>query len=182
MRRGWFMPAVVTLLGANTAVYLVSGTPSEALDSAAWFILLALFLLETGRTLGRRAAVVARLARIAAAAALVAALAGYVREEEWLDVLNTALWIAVVALLELKVRSPDAVKRHRAGFAAAAAALYAGLAAVVAAWLWRGDGFGAYDAALWLAAFGALEMNLLGLIGSRWRATAPSPSSPEKPS
>ena len=165
------MAAVFVLLGVNTGVFLASGTPSEALDSVAWFVLLALFMLETGRTLTMRVAAAARIARLVAAVALVAALAGYVREEEWLDVLNTTQWIAVVALLELEVRSPDAVRRHRAGFAAAAAALYAGLAALVLAWLWRGDWFGAYDAALWLVAFGVLEMNVLGLIGSNRRVT-----------
>jgi len=37
--------------------------------------------------------------------------------------------------------------------------------ALVAAWLWRGDWFDAYDAALWLVAFATLEMDLLSFIG-----------------
>ena len=32
----------------------------------------------------------------------------------------------------------------------------------VAAWLWRGEWFEAYDAALWLIAFATLEMDVLG--------------------
>ena len=34
--------------------------------------------------------------------------------------------------------------------------------ALVAAWLWRGEWFEAYDAALWLIAFATLEMDVLG--------------------
>jgi hypothetical protein len=42
------MAAIFTLLAINTAVFLASGTPSEALDSIAWLMLLVLFELETG--------------------------------------------------------------------------------------------------------------------------------------
>jgi hypothetical protein len=163
------MAAIFTLLVANTLTYLAAGTPSEALDSIAWLILLALFELETGHAarLGDpRATAAVRAVRILAAVALIAALAGYVHGNEWLDALNVGLWIAVVALLELEVRRPEAVTRHRAMFSATALVLYAGLSALVAAWLWRGDWFDAYDAALWLVAFATLEMDVLGLAPS----------------
>jgi len=52
--------------------------------------------------------------------------------------------------------------QNRPAFAAAAIVLYAGLTALVAAWLWRGEWFEAYDAALWLIAFATLEMDVLG--------------------
>jgi hypothetical protein len=85
-------------------------------------------------------------------------------EEEWLDTLNIGLWCAVVALLEFEVRYPDALMRHRSAWGGAAIALYSGLVALVAAWLWRGEWFDAYDAALWLVAFAMLEMDVLGFI------------------
>jgi hypothetical protein len=97
-----------------------------------------------------------------AAAALAAAAAGYVRGKEWLDAINIGLWIGVVALLEIEVRRPDAVMRYRGGFLAVTTVLYAGLVGLVLAWLLRGEWFDAYDAALWLAAFATLEMDLLG--------------------
>ena len=134
---------------------------------AAIFTLLALFELETG-CIGRlregRSIPAIRAIRLAAVAALVAAMIGYVYEKEWLDTLNVGLWSAVVSLLEFEVRRPDVVMRHRSSFAAAAIVLYAGLFALVAAWLWRGEWFEAYDAALWLVAFATLEMDVLGFI------------------
>jgi len=161
--RSWFTAAVFALLVLNAAIYLGSGTLSEGFDSLAWLVLLALFQLETGsgRALRARSAVAAVHAiRLAALAAIGAAAAGFLYNNEWLDAANSALWIAVVVLLEAGVRRPAVVAAHQASFAAAAAALYAGLVAVALVWLWQGEWFDAYDAALWLTAFATIEMNI----------------------
>ena len=159
-----FRRAIFALLVGNTAYYVIAGTVSKGLDAAAWFVLLSLFALETGwpgalRTRGARIAV--RGARLAAAAAIAAAGIAYLVEKNWLDVLNTALWIAVVVMLEFEVRCPRAVERYRIAFAATAVVLYTGLALLVFAWLWRGEWFDAYDALLWIIAFALIEMDLL---------------------
>ena len=67
----------------------------------------------------------------------------------------------MVALLEFEIRRPAAVAVHRVRFMAAAAALYSGLGALVLVWLWRGEWFDAYDAALWLVAFATIELKVL---------------------
>ncbi len=150
------------LVACNTAYWVIGGTVSEAIDAVAWFALLALFQLETGFKLSlARAAGVIRIARIGAAIAVGAAAIGYVNEHEWLDAINTGLWIAVVVLLELELRRPGAVARQRMLFAATAATLYAGIAALVVVWAWRGEWFDAYDAMLWLGAFAMIEMDVL---------------------
>jgi len=161
----WFKAAIIALLAVNTAVFLASGTLSEALDSLAWLTLLVSFELETGRRewfRGRWRTIALRGARLLAAAMLAAAAAGYVRGKEWLDAINIGLWIGVVALLEFEVRRPDAAMRHRGRFLAVTTVLYAGLVGLALTWLLRGEWFDAYDAALWLAAFATLEMDLLG--------------------
>ena len=155
---------VFALLAFNTAAYLVSGSASEAIDSVAWLTLLVLFELETGhasRFQQTRPRAVIRGVRLVATAALIAALLGYWQEHAWLDFVNVALWIGVVALLELGVRRPDVVARHRHGFVGANALLFAALIGLVLAWLLRHEWFDAYDAALWLAAFAMLEAGLL---------------------
>jgi hypothetical protein len=156
----WLKALVIALLACNTAVYVASGTLSEAFDSAAWLALLASFELETGFS-GRfsegRATAVLRGVRLAAAAAILAAAIGYVRGNDWLDAINLGLWIAIVILLELDVRA----ERARPGFMAITLMLYAGLAVLVVAWAWRGEWFDAYDALLWLIAFFTIEINVL---------------------
>jgi hypothetical protein len=158
----WFKVALLGLLAWNTAVYVHSGTRSEALDSVAWLVLLVLFELETGfggRFGEGRMATVLRAVRLLAAAALCVATAGYLQEKEWLDATNISLWIALVALFELQVRRET--HRNRAWFAATAAAMLAGLCALVVAWARRGEWFDAYDALLWLAALAVIELNIL---------------------
>jgi len=156
----WLKAAVFALLACNTAVYVVSGTLSEALDSAAWLALLASFELETGFS-GRfsegRATVVLRSVRLAAAAAILAAAIGYARGNDWLDAINLGLWIAVVVLLEFDVRAAQA----RLWLTAITFVLYTGLAVLVMAWAWRGEWFDAYDALLWIIAFFTIEINVL---------------------
>lgn len=162
----WFKAAIFGLLACNSAIYAASGSPSEALDSIAWLALLVAFELETGLrgrfAEGGRAALL-RGIRLVAAAAILAAGIGYVRDGEWLDAANIGLWIAVVALLEFEVRHGSFVALHRASFETLAAALYAALGVVVLVWLWQEEWFDAYDAFLWLVAFAAIEMNLLGV-------------------
>jgi len=153
--------AVFALLVCNTAYYLFGGTWTEALDAVAWFTLLTLFALETGFDVRSRSVMAAnRGVRLAAATAIGAAAIGYAWRNEWLDTVNTALWIAVVVLLEFEVRFPGAVAR-RTWIAGTAAVLYAGLGALVPTWAWRGEWFDAYDAVLWLAAFAMIELDIL---------------------
>ena len=158
------MKAVLfALLVANTVWYIVAGTTSKALDAAAWLVLLALYDAEIRFSAAlavppRRLAL--RIARLLAAAGVIAATAGYVFEDNALDAANSALWIAVVVLLEIQFRFPRAVARARVAFTGAAVVLYGSLAVLIGLWAVRGEWFDAYDAAVWLAAFVLIEMNV----------------------
>jgi hypothetical protein len=165
----WFKAAIFALLAINAVAFVFAGTVSEALDSVAWFVLLALFEVETTRMDWARrqpTAAAMRLIRLGATLAIGVAATGYLYDHAWPDAMNAWLWIGVVVLLEFEVRKPDAVRAHRASFGAVATTLYSGLIGVVATWLWRGEWFDAYDALLWIIAFGALEMNLLNIARS----------------
>lgn len=177
----WFKAGVFTLLACNAAYYLLLGTVSQALDATAWLILLALFELETGRGdwfRGKRAAAGVRGTRLVAAAAVITAALGYVFEREWLEALNSLLWIAVVAVLEIEVRYPRSVQRHRGWFAGVATTIYTGLAALVPAWAWRGEWFDAYDALLWLVAFVTIEINVLNISHAGYPGAGAATSKP----
>ncbi len=158
-----FKTAVYVLLAANLALYALFGSANELVDSVAWVALLALFEIETAHG-ARLSALEIRLVhvlRLVAAAGVLAAAAGYVAEAEWLDAANAWLWVAVVVLLEIEVRFPAAVGRRRESFLIAAAVLYSALLLPVPVWAWQGAWLDAWDAALWLAAFFAIELNVL---------------------
>lgn len=158
-----FKRAVYALLALNIALYALFGTATQIIDSAAWIVLLALFEIETahGASLTPRRRLAVHLVRFTAAVGVLAAAIGYVLEREWLDAANTWLWVAVVVLLEIEVRFPLAVERRQRLFWSCTGALYAALGALVLAWAWHGEWLDAWDAALWLTAFFAIELNVL---------------------
>lgn len=156
-----YRATLYVLLITNTLYFAWAGTRSEALDAAAWLVLLALFDIET-RWTGwfvhdpRRALL--RGLRLLAAAGVIAAMLGYTLEDDARDAVNSVLWIAVVILLEAEVRFPELVSKARKAFVVTAALLYGGLALLVLLWAVDGLWFDAYDALLWLIAFATLEL------------------------
>lgn len=160
----FFKPAIFALLAANAVIYATTGRASEGIDALAWFALLVLFEVEARSprwTRGTRTAAALDLLRFSAAVAIAVAAFAFVREGAWLDAINAWLWIGVVAVLELEVRMPSLVTQHRMLFAAASVALYGALVIIALTWLALGAWFNAYDAALWIAAFVLIEMDLL---------------------
>ncbi len=156
-------PALFALLAVNAAVYAASGRFSEGLDALAWYLLLVLFELEArcpNWTRRPRIAGMLGLLRALAAIAVVAAAAAYLQEHEWLDATNALLWISVVLVLELGVRMPATMVRHRRTLTLGSSLLYAALAAVALTWLLRGEWLDGYDALLWIAAFALIELDL----------------------
>lgn len=159
-----FKAALFLLLAADTAYFVIYGTTSKGIDASAWLVLFVLFEAETGfggRLGGERTRVGLRALRLAAGAGVVAATIGYVFEENALDAANSALWIAVVVLLELELRFPRAAARHRRAFGIAAAGLYGGLGLIAVLWSLRGMWIDTFDAALWLIAFATIELGIL---------------------
>ena len=157
-------PLLFALLGLNAVIYATSGRSAEMLDAAAWFALLLLFELETRLpqwTQLPRNALVLRILRLIAAAAILWTAIIFVLEREWLDAVNAWLWIGVVALLELEIRASDWFALRRTMVGRVSAMLYGALGAVAAAWFISGEWFDGYDAVLWIAAFALVEMQLL---------------------
>lgn len=158
------------LLFGNVGLYALHGTPAETVDTTAWLVLLLLFEWETGGwSLPARMRLAVHAVRAVASLAVLWACASYALAREWLDFANAAAWLGVVLMLELEVRiPPERVRWHRVR-SAMTWALYAALGGFVAAWAVQGlRGVGgalldAWDAALWLLAFVAIELNVFGL-------------------
>jgi hypothetical protein len=99
--------------------------------------------------------------RFLASVGVVAATIGYVFEDDALDSVNAVLWILIVILLDAEIRWPALVARRRVAFNTIAAALFGGLALLVVLWAAFGMWLDAYDAVLWLVAFGTIEIDLM---------------------
>ncbi len=103
--------------------------------------------------------------RFSATVAIIASAASHTKENEWPDLINIALWVLVVALIECELRLPQRVARNRRLFTSVAVALYSAIALLIPLWALRGEWFDAYDAVLWLIAFALIEKDALKLAG-----------------
>ena len=163
--RGIARSVLIALLAVNAITFAIRGSAAEALDAAAWLVLLLLFELETSAPSRLHGATAARWVirgmRLGCAGAIALSTMRYARSGELLDAANSALWIAVVCVLEAEVRLPRFVATHRRLFSISASLLYAALGVLVLIWVAAGEWFDAYDALLWLVAFVMLELDVL---------------------
>ncbi len=157
-----FKLAIVALLAINAVIYAVADTLTSAVDALAWLVLLALYELEANGITLLTEKLMHRIRDV-----LIAVIAGvffsYIHDSEWLDVANSALWFGLIALLELEVRLPDKVFQYRQSYWLATVTVFAGLIAIVIAWAWQSAWLDVYDAALWIVAFGSIEVDIFQL-------------------
>ncbi|MEE4163214.1 MAG: hypothetical protein V2I25_11970 [Woeseiaceae bacterium] len=86
----------------------------------------------------------------------------------WVDVINGAVWIVVVILLEVDVWLQEHNRYEGTAFFVSTAlkfVLYGTLCLAVLFWMWKGDFTDWWDALLWLIAFVFIELNVF-----EWRA------------
>jgi hypothetical protein len=158
-----FKLAIVVLLTLNAAIYAIVDTLISAFDALAWLMLLVLYELETnGATLMTENILNRTRSFLIAVIALV--FVSYVHDGEWLDVVNSALWFALIALLELEVRWPDKVFNYQQSYWRATVTVFAGLIAMVIVWGWQSAWLDVYDATLWIVAFGFIEVDIIRVL------------------
>lgn len=154
---------IVGLLTLNAVFYAVFDSLTSTVDAVTWLVLLVLYELETnGITFSR-----AKYLRDALIAVIVWVFFSYWHDSEWLDVSNSLLWFALIALMELEVRKPHWVLQHSNLYWLATIAVFSGLLAMGGIWLWRQAWLDAYDAILWIIAFGFIEVDILHLLKRR---------------
>jgi hypothetical protein len=157
-----FKLAIVVLITLNAVIYAIVDTLTSAVDALAWLVLLVLYELEAN--------VAAPMAentlhgiRYVLIAVIGLSFVSYFHDSEWLDVVNSALWFALIALLELEVRWPDKVFKYRQSYWLATVTVFSGLLAMVIAWVWQSAWLDVYDATLWIVAFASIEVDIFQL-------------------
>lgn len=158
-----FKLAIVILITLNAVIYAIADTLTSAVDALAWLMLLMLYELEAN---GAAPMAENTMHRIRNVLIVVIALvfSSYIHDNEWLDVVNSALWFLLIALLELEVRWPDTVSKYRQNYWLATVTVFAGLIAMVIAWAWQSAWLDVYDASLWIVAFAAIEVDIFQLL------------------
>jgi hypothetical protein len=163
-----FKLAIVVLLTLNAVIYAMVDTLTSAVDAWVWLILLVLYEIETSGT-ALMAKNILQGIRNVLIAVIVLVFVSYVHDKEWLDVINSALWFALIALLELEVRWPDKVSYYRQSYRLATVSVFAGLITVVIAWAWQSAWLAVYDATLWIVAFASIEVDIFNFCSTNRR-------------
>ena len=151
---------ILALLTSNAVIYAVVDTLTTAVDAVTWLILLVLYELESNN--GELPVSEAILEKIRTGLIAVIALVffSYLHDSEWMDVGNSLLWFALIAVMELEVRRPAMVLKHANLFWLLTITIFSGLIAMAGLWLWQQAWLDAYDAVLWVVAFGIIEVDL----------------------
>ncbi len=158
-----FKLTIVALIALNAVIYAMVDTLVSAVDALAWLMLLVLYELETNGNALIAEIILHRL-RGFLIAVIVLVFVSYVHDGELLDVVNSALWFTLIALLELEVRWPDKVFEHQQSYWWATLTVFAGLIAMVIAWAWQSAWLDVYDATLWIVAFGSIEVDIIQVL------------------
>lgn len=152
--------AILALLTLNIFIYAVVDSLISAVDALAWVILLIMYELEASKILESFPDATIHSIRNAMIAVIVLIFFYYIYDNEWLDVLNTLLWLGLIVLMELEIRFPESINRQKQLFSFATIGVFLSLVWVALAWLWRSSWLDAYDAALWITAFALIEVDI----------------------
>lgn len=159
--------AILVLLTLNSLLYALIGNLISAIDSFAWLALLLSFELETAAAPlpfdGNRLHQI----RNALIAAIVIVTLGYLFTGDILNLINSGLWLGLLALLEIEVRDSNKLLENRMKFVAASFVIFAGLIAMVVVWGWMGNWLDAFNAGLWIFAFALIEVDIFRFLRIR---------------
>ena len=158
-----FKLTILALLTLNAIIYAMVDTFTNAVDASVWVMLLMLYELEINGS-----SLIAEKTVLRIRTLLITVIAwvfiSYVQQHEWLDVIHTTLWFALIALLELEVRWPDIVLKYYRHYWLATVIVFAGLIAIVVTFTWQTAWLEVYDAILWIIAFSSLEKDIFQLL------------------
>ncbi|MGZ4960042.1 MAG: hypothetical protein ACXV7J_12365 [Methylomonas sp.] len=164
-----FKLAILALLTINVFVYAIVDTWTSTVDATTWLILLVMYELESWNGQGPFTEKMLHAIRNILIAIIALVFFSYLHDSEWLDVINSLLWFALIALLELEVRWPNKVRKYSRTFWLATIGVFMGVISMVPVWLWQSEWLDAYDAALWIAAFAMIEVDIFQFLQSKDR-------------
>ena len=152
--------AILGLLALDVFIYAAVDTLTSTLDALAWVALLIMYELEATRSRWPFTGKTKLVIRNTLIVLIILMFFSYIRAKEWLDVINSMLWFVLIALLEVEIRWPEKLLEYQSWFWLLTMAVFIGLVGMVGAWLWSSAWLDAYDAALWIAAFALIEVDI----------------------
>lgn len=151
---------ILALLALNAVIFALVDTLTSAADAVVWLMLLVIYELEsTGLELPIPQAGM-RIIRDILIGIIALVFFSFLLGGEVLDAVNSLLWFALIAMLEIEVRWPDVARHYKKTFWLGTIVIFLGLIAMAILWLWQQAWLDAYDALLWIVAFGFIEVDI----------------------
>lgn len=154
-----FKLGLIALLTINAIIYGLVDTLTSTLDALSWLLLLVIYELETSTSRYFSKAKL-QLIRNGVIGLILLVFVSYWHNSQWLDIVNSLLWLGIISLLELDVRKPKVALRHAALIWSFTITIFLGLFVTAGIWLWQGAWLDAYDALLWITAFAFIEVDI----------------------
>jgi hypothetical protein len=158
---------ILVLLTLNSLLYALIDSFISAIDSFAWLALLLSFELETAAAPLPFDENRLHQIRNGLIAVIVLVTFGYLFTGDILNLINSVLWLGLLALLEIEVRDPNKVVENRMKFVSASFVIFAGLIGMVVVWGWMGSWLDAFNAGLWIFAFALIEVDIFRFLRLR---------------
>jgi hypothetical protein len=157
--------AIFTLLAINMVLFMAGKPLNEGLDSFGWLLFLGVFEYESGSLDQKYAGPWEKYALLAVQvvgyAIAVKVTITYALTEDWLDFVNSSVWLIVCVSIGYDMYAPGeyggAEWRVRNIIKIM---LYVTLAAIAISWGVEGDWLAFYDASLWILCFAIVELNI----------------------
>lgn len=156
-----FKLIILALLTLNAVIYSLVDTLVSAVDAVVWLVLLVLYELESNNIDLPFSETVRRWIHNLLIGIIGLTFLGFLFTGELLEALNGLLWFALIAMMESEMRWPHLAGQHERGFRLATIAIFLGLIAMAGVWLWLQAWLDAYDAILWIVAFGFIEVDIV---------------------
>ena len=155
-----FKLAILLLLSLNIVLFSLFDSITSAVDALSWVALLVMYELEAIGSSKFITGNAQQNIRNGLIAVIALVFLKYLYDQEWLDIINGSLWLVLIGLLEMEIRWPEKIAANNQLFWLATITVFIGLLGMVAIWLWQSAWLDAYDAALWITAFGLIEVDI----------------------
>lgn len=158
---------IALLLTLNAFLYAALDSVISAVDAFAWLALLLSFELETAGLPPQLSDTRLHLIRNGLLVIIVLVTFAYLLTGDLLNICSELLWLALIGLLEMEVRTPGLIEQHQRVYWLASVVVFVGLITMVGISAWMGAVLDAYNNLLWIIAFALVEVDLFRFLKFR---------------
>jgi hypothetical protein len=151
---------IAILLTINAMFYALIDSFINTLDAFAWLGFLLSCELETATYVSPFREETLQKIRNGLIILIVLLTFAYLFTGDLLGLLDSILWLGLVALLEFEIRAPQMMLENKKKYWLASLGVFSGLLIMLGIYAWNGSFLDAYNQFLWIFAFTLVEVDI----------------------